>query len=198
MPRLIDQEGRRREIAEATWRLIRRSGLDGVSVRTLAREAGLSTGSLRHVFPTQAELLTFAMETLGERLGRRLAALVPAATPFAGAAAVLEQILPLDDERQLEAEVWFSFAARSRTDPDLGPAAGRVDAVLRALVREALAPLALADLELSVEETYALVDGLALHGVLWPGSPPPDTMRRVLHAHLAHLVERGRGDAERA
>ena len=108
MPRLIDVDARRHEIAAATWALVQREGLDAVSVRNVARAAGLSPGSLRHVFATQAELLAFAMGALGERLGERLAALDPKAAPLDAAVDVLSQIVPLDAERRLEAEVWFA------------------------------------------------------------------------------------------
>ena len=187
MPRLIDTDARRRAIAESVWGLIEREGVDAVSVRRVAREAGLSTGSLRHVFTTQAELLAFAMSALGERIGERMAALPPGAAPLDAAEALLGQVLPLDDERRREAEVWFAFIARARTDPDLRDLGERADEVLRAIAREALAPLEPADLELAVEEAYALVDGLTLHAVLHPGRPKPETMRRVLRAHLERL-----------
>src|SRR3712207_6159212 len=119
MPRLIDVDSRRREIAEATWRLVERDGLDAVSVRAVAREAGLSPGSLRHVFASQAALLTFAMAALGERVAERLEALPPAATPLEGTLAVLAQLLPLDPERRREAEVWLPFVVKARVDPEL-------------------------------------------------------------------------------
>ncbi len=186
MPRLIDLDTRRHEIASATWALIQREGLDAVSVRSVAREAGLSAGSLRHVFSTQAELLAFVMGALGERLGERLAALEPAATPLDAAADVLSQIMPLDAERRLEAEVWFAFVARARVDDELRSLGERMDETLREIVRSAVAPLEPADLELAVEEIYALVDGLTLHAVLRPSSP--DTMRRVLRAALSKLT----------
>jgi AcrR family transcriptional regulator len=188
MPRLIDTDARRREIAEAVWDVIQREGLDAVSVRCIAREAGLSTGSLRHVFATQAELLSFAMSALGERIGERMAALPAAETSLDGAEALLSQVLPLDDERHREAEVWFAFIARARTDPDLRELGERANDVLRAISREALAPLELPDLDVAVEEVYALVDGLALHAVLRRGRPAPETMRRVLRAHLERLA----------
>lgn len=188
MPRLIDTESRRRAIAEAVWDVIGREGLPAVSVRNVAREAGLSTGSLRHVFGTQAELLAFAMRALGERLGQRLAALPPAATPLEAAEAVLGQIVPLDDERQREAEVWFAFVAGARVEPELRELGEQADALLRELVRRAIAPLEPADPELAVEAAYALVDGLTLHAVLCRGRPTPATMRRVVRAHLEELA----------
>jgi AcrR family transcriptional regulator len=193
VPRLIDIDARRRDIAQATWRVVQRAGLDAVSVRTVAREAGLSAGSLRHVFSTQAELLAFAMAALGERVAERIGALAPAATPLEAAANMLAQLLPLDDERQREAEIWFAFIARARVDPALRALGERIDARLRDLVRDALAPLGLPDPKLAVEDLYALIDGLALHAVLQSGRPTPDTMRRVLHAHLKRLLASNAG-----
>jgi AcrR family transcriptional regulator len=189
VPRLIDVDVRRREIAEATWRLVQREGLDAVSVRNVAREAGLSAGSVRHVFGTQAELLSFVMEALGERLGARLAALDPEAAPLDAAVDVLSQIVPLDEERHREAEVWFAFIARARVDPELRALSDRTDATLREIVRMAVAPLEPADVELAVEEVYALVDGLTLHAVV--GSSSPETTQRVLRATLSKLTHSG-------
>jgi len=190
MPRLIDPEARRREIAEATWRLVHREGLDAVSVRNVAREAGLSTGSLRHVFGSQAELVGFAMSALGERLAQRVAALAPAATPLDAVADVLEQLLPLDAERRREAEVWLAFVARARVDPELQPHLELTDGALRAVVHESLAPLDPPDAELAAEELYALVDGLTLHAVLLPGRPSRETMRKIVRGHLERLAAR--------
>ncbi len=189
MPRLIDVDARRHEIAAATWALVQREGLDAVSVRNVAREAGLSPGSLRHVFATQAELLAFAMGALGERLGERLAALDPEAAPLDAAVDVLSQIVPLDAERRLEAEVWFAFVARARVDGELRALGEQMYDTVRQIVRLAVTPLEPTDLELAVEEIYALVDGLTLHAVLGPSSP--DVMRQVLREALSKLTHSG-------
>jgi AcrR family transcriptional regulator len=190
VPRLIDVESRRREIAEATWRIVQRDGLEAVSVRSVAREAGLSTGSLRHVFASQAELLAFAMGALGQRIAERLAAEPPAADPVERAAAALAQLLPLDEERRREGEVWLAFLARSQVDPDLRTLLELGDDALRGIVRDALAPLEPADADLAVEDVYALVDGLMLHAVLLPNRLGRDAMERVLREHLRRLAAR--------
>ena len=62
MPKLIDHDSRREEIAEATWRVIHAQGISGVSIRTVAAEAGISTGSVRHVFPSKTDLLVDATD----------------------------------------------------------------------------------------------------------------------------------------
>lgn len=48
---------REKEALEATTRLIEREGIGAVTVRKVAEEAGMSAGSLRHIFPTQDDLL---------------------------------------------------------------------------------------------------------------------------------------------
>ena len=101
---------------------------------------------------------------------------------------MLAELLPLDEERRREAAVWLAFVARARVDPELRDIGEQADETLRAIVRHALDPLALADVELAVEDTHALVDGLALHAVLQPGRPTPVLMRRVLQAHLERLT----------
>jgi len=61
--------------------VIRRDGLEHASVRNVAREAGLSSGSLRHMFRTQAELLVFAMNQVVDRIESRLDSLDPTGDP---------------------------------------------------------------------------------------------------------------------
>ena len=78
MPKLVDHEERRRLIAQATWRVISRDGVRAASVRTVAAEAGLSTGALRHYFDDHASLLLFAARHSLELMAARG---VPAPVP---------------------------------------------------------------------------------------------------------------------
>ena len=115
----MDPAERRHDLAEAVWRVVRREGLDGASVRAVAREAGLSMGSLRHYFGTQSELLVFAMRMVIDRIERRVAGLQTPGDPRRAAEMVLLELLPLDDERRAENEVWLAFTARALVDPAL-------------------------------------------------------------------------------
>src|SRR3712207_1800224 len=117
MPRVVDPAERRADLAEAVWRVVRRHGLDGASVRAVAREAGLSMGSLRHYFGTQSELLIVAMRMVIERIELRVARLPARDDPRQAAQSVLLELLPLDDERRAENEVWLAFTARALVDP---------------------------------------------------------------------------------
>jgi len=57
MPKVVDHDAQRVKFAEAAMSLIARHGLEGVTMRAVAAEAGLSYGSLFHYFSSKDELL---------------------------------------------------------------------------------------------------------------------------------------------
>lgn len=185
------------------WRVVRREGLDRASVRAVAVEAGLSAGSMRHYFDGQADLQRAAMEELTARVGARLAVLDPSGPPPVVARRIVAELLPLDDDRQAEAEVWFAFVARARTDDAFRELAEASYDGLRALVRQIVALAQGIDLEMTpeaappavdeveVERLFALLDGLVLHAVQRPGLVPADALLAVVDRHLEGLADHG-------
>lgn len=184
MPKLIDHDRRREEIAEATWRVIHAEGISGVSIRTVAAEAGISTGSIRHVFPSKTELLVHATELVGRRAWVRIQRHLDEPEPRALVLSVIEELLPLDAERRLEMEVTVALIAEA-------PGNARVREVLDEsyeIVREACrrlvarlhgAGLTAPDLDIEAETTalHGLVDGLAIHLLI---NPDPGFKRQAL------------------
>ena len=105
------------------WSLASREGLEAVTVRRVAEEAGWSTGALVHYFADKEELLLFAFRTVADRVGRRLAqAAERTSEPLELARAQLVEGLPLDAERQAEVRVWFAFLGLALTRPALARA----------------------------------------------------------------------------
>ena len=195
MPRLVDAEQRRAAIAEAVWTVIRRDGLQRASVRNVAREAGLSMGSLRHYFSTQSDLLCFAMELVGDRARDRVRALRPAADPRRTAEQLLFELVPLDDERRAESEVWLAYTGHALVDPDQRAIHQRIHDQLHGACATAITLLADAgltpgDLDVPLEATrlHALLDGLALHAVMRPEKVPPSRIRATITRHLDTLT----------
>jgi AcrR family transcriptional regulator len=75
MPKIVDREAYRREILEKCLHLFSRKGYAKVTMREIAAEVGVSTGTLYHYFPTkekiQEALFSHIMETnVGEYLRR--------------------------------------------------------------------------------------------------------------------------------
>jgi len=190
VPKVVDRTERRTELAEAVWRVIRRDGLEHASVRNVAREAGLSMGSLRHYFSTQSELLIFALRLVIERIDRRLATLHPDAEPRQAAERFLAELLPLDADRRAENEVWLAYTARAQVDPALRALRDEGYDLLRHAClgwTEALAGPG-ADHELEADRLFALLDGLAVHVAMRPEQASPDRVRAVLTRHLDELA----------
>ena len=192
---MVDTESRRTELAEAVWRVILRDGLDRASVRNVSREAGLSMGSLRHYFGSQTELLAFAMRLVTERARRRVEALdLSNCGPRRAVERVLSEVLPLDDERRAEAEVWLALTGKALVDPTLRVLRDEADDGLRGLCAWSVRALAEADeaapgldADLEVERLYALVDGLAVHAVVRPERALAARISAVLSRHLDGL-----------
>lgn len=192
MPKIVDHETRRREIAAALWRVVRRHGVEGATVRAVAAEAGCSPSALRHYFVTQDELLTFTMRLVADGARARIVALPRVADPRRRAERVLSELLPLDDERRTENHVWIAFNARALVDPTIRAVRDGTYDAIRELCRELVAGLAPAAagarLDLLARELNVLLDGLALHAALRPDLWPPRQLRAVLRHHLDALA----------
>ncbi|MEG8180006.1 TetR/AcrR family transcriptional regulator [Nocardia terpenica] len=181
-------------VAEATWRLIRRGGLAAASVRNIAGEAGMSMGSVRHLFATQQQLLSFAMEQVRQRAWARVEPSLgsPLDSPRR-VESVLAETLPLDEQRRTESEVWVSLLAAGLTDPQLRERAERAHADLLSLERHLLDGLVRAghlrddlDLDLEAARLHALLHGLAVD-LVTSSHLETEQATRILRHHLDSL-----------
>jgi AcrR family transcriptional regulator len=198
VPKLIDHDTRRHEIAEAVWRIVVRDGVSAVSIRDVAAEAGLAMGSVRHVFATKAELLEYSMALVHEVVDERVTSHFSKKDPRKFAEAVLAELLPLDDQRRIEMAVNMAVVADSPSHPSLRRVAldaqravrDACAAVLSLLKQEKLVR-ADADVHYETERLHALVDGLALHALTADRKDlPPKAILAILRAHLATLEPR--------
>jgi len=147
-----------------------RRGLDAVSVRQVAAAAGVSIGTVQHHFPTKDAMLTAAFTEVVRRIRERVANVVPGPDVPRNLAAVLRELLPLDERRSAEVRIQVAFAARAAT----APALAALQAGILAEVTESIAEvIALArhgedgpeDTRRKAHIALAAVDGLALHAV---------------------------------
>jgi AcrR family transcriptional regulator len=118
MPKVVDHEERRAELATAVWRLASRDGLEAVTLRRVAEEAGWSTGAVVHYFSDKEDLLLFAFSTVADRVRTRLVQAAEHTTePLELARAWLVEALPIEKEQQAEVRVWFAFLGLALTRP---------------------------------------------------------------------------------
>jgi len=193
VPKVVDPDERRRAVVDALFAVVRREGMSGVSVRVVAAEAGLSPGAMRHYVTSQSDLLQLATRAVADRVATRLGS-HRSVQGLDDLVDLLAEVVPLDDERRSEAEVWLALVVESRTDPRLAPLARETHEGLRAMaatVVRAVAPaLPPQSAEVEVDRLHAVVDGLALHGVLHPDAATPGRIRAALRAHVEALAAR--------
>ncbi|MBP2473023.1 AcrR family transcriptional regulator [Crossiella equi] len=195
MPKVVDHEQRRRELGRALWMVIRKQGIDGASVRSVAREAGWSPSSVQYYFTTQAELVAFAMRMITEVLRRAPSRKPLPPGPQDAAQETLERMLPMDAEMRAVAEVWVAFLPRTLVDEEAREINRGGHDYLGRTCRRLLAELGAAgllragvDVELEADRLHMLMDGMVLHAVTAAEQMPPERLRSVLHRHLSSLV----------
>ena len=169
MPKLVDADQRRVELAEAAARVIARSGIDGASLREVAAEAGWTTGALVHYFANKRELLAFTLQaSLDSRRARRAdRATLP---PEQALRAMLLDTLPTTPETARHWVVTLAFAGQASSDPEL--ASIQREAYLdfrRTVIASVAASCPRADPATEAERLIALVDGIALQALFDPG-----------------------------
>jgi len=196
MPKIVDHHKQKQKVAHAAMRVIKQEGLESASVRKIAVEAGISAGSMRHYFSTQQELFLFSMNLIQERVKERIARLPLNGSTEENVFTILEQVLPLDEERIFEMEVWQAFTVKALTEPDLQPLNAKMYDELFQTVQFCLMKLKedellldQLDLLLETERLYAVINGLALNGIIQPHRLPPELMRSVLQMHLQSITK---------
>jgi AcrR family transcriptional regulator len=116
MPKIVDHDSRRLEIANAAARIVAANGLEGATVRDIAREAGFTSGILAHYFRDKDAVLAHALDLLDERTAARF---VPAASTDVPIASILEGGMPLDDDREVDSRARIQFWARALASEEL-------------------------------------------------------------------------------
>lgn len=194
VPRLIDHKARELEVAEAAWRVLQRDGIKKLSVRTVAAEAGLATASLRRAFPTQGSLFAYSLECVQQRVHERIEIAAPGATLRETVETALLQLLPLDDERRLEMEVFLVIGSMALSDPGLRPAYENANEAMAAGCGNVIGLLIQAGQArpglhpgTEAQKLHALIDGLALHLLRKGPKEPTAWAVDVLRSHLDSL-----------
>jgi AcrR family transcriptional regulator len=121
VPRRVDHDARRREIADAVLRLAATEGLESVSLRHVAAEAGISMGRVQHYFRSKADMLAFAYEHQSGRHEQRIVERLRAAgrppTVRDIVRTVMVEIIPTDEPSRASWRAGIAFFIRAMSEP---------------------------------------------------------------------------------
>ncbi|WP_033165697.1 TetR/AcrR family transcriptional regulator [Clostridium sp. KNHs205] len=196
MPKLIDSKLQKARIAKAAWRVIQSEGIENASVRKIANEAGISPGTLQHNFKTQSQLLKFAMEQVVEHINQRVTEFnqIMPELNIQNAKLLLLNLVPMNGEQELEAEVWLALTLKSLHEPELMKIKTETYQAMQQLLVALLGQLYAAgflkesiQLEKEAVKLQLLLDALALHRMLSPENMTPEVMKDLISQHMDEL-----------
>jgi TetR/AcrR family transcriptional regulator, transcriptional repressor of bet genes len=107
MPKIVDHEQRREEIALVACRVVAQYGFEQATIVRIAREAGYTTGMVAHYFDTKQDIVIAALRLILRRIEERLTP--GGADGQADLIAVLTEALPVDETRYIECAFWIAF-----------------------------------------------------------------------------------------
>jgi AcrR family transcriptional regulator len=200
MARVVDHAERREIFAAAALRVIMREGEAGLTVRSVATEAGFTTGALTHYFRSKDQLLIEASE-LSARLVReqmeRAGRVAPAREAIRKVVALA---LPLTAERRGYWRIWLAYWERSSYDDDVARVMrlrydewrGRLETLLARAKAEGDLAGGVNPRE-AAESLIALVDGIGVQVVLGVSRISAARQRAMFDAWLATVAPPRRG-----
>jgi AcrR family transcriptional regulator len=120
MPKIIDHDERKAHIVEATFEVIYHYGFEKTTLREIAKQAGLSLGSVQHFFPKQRDIYTFAMDVIFQRFEQRMQKVEQADEDvFENAVHMAKQIVQVHtEEERMENDIWVKFTLMATMNPE--------------------------------------------------------------------------------
>lgn len=125
MPKRVDHEEKRRDLVEALFRIASTRGLQSVTLRAVAAEAGVSMFQIQYYFPTKEEMLRHAWQRItelgAERAGNRIAEAMKTGDERAVMRACLLAVLPTDERSRMLCAVQIAYFALDVTRGSQAP-----------------------------------------------------------------------------
>lgn len=193
MPKIINHKEKKKQIIQYAFDSIVENGVKGSTVRQIAKLAKMTPGQIRYYFPNHSELLNAVMSTVELKVRRRIEVIFMSEDLNAidKAKVSLLTVLPLDQERLADMEVWMAFRydiheyGQSTLDDGLDQLCHRVLTLLNNdhLLKDNL------NIHLHSMKLHALIDGLALHKLLIPNQTSNEDIQSIVNEEITRLTQ---------
>ena len=119
MPRTIRDPAAPDRIVDAATTVVAAHGVDAASVRSIAAEAGVSTGFVTHYFEDKHSLMVAVLAETNARAARRLQRATRTGSGLERLRAAIEAVLPFDAPRRRDWQVWVAVWSHASPGDDL-------------------------------------------------------------------------------
>ena len=191
MPRVVDAEERRTEIASAALGVAREHGMAGVTFRSVATAMGAtSTTVVTHYARNRSVLVGLMMKHLFHMAEEMADAFLPTLAPAEGLQLLTEAVLPTSDESRmlaslvLDATIEFGFAGE--IGDELEGWGDWLRSHIRDLVDQVDHPAGM-DVDAATDAIAASLAGITLYGLVDSDNWSSERQRRTLATLMASL-----------
>jgi AcrR family transcriptional regulator len=190
MPKVVDHAERRKELIEASWDVISDIGIDGLTLRNVARAAGCTTGRISHYFSNREELLSSALRMAHKNAALRMMKIANGKLNAKERLILVSyEGLPLDKRRLREWKVWIVFWAAVASSQSLAQENADRYTDWQALVSRLLTESGVPGkrLESRLFELMSIIDGLGIRMTLTPTPKNRDIARKLIRDWVGQL-----------
>jgi AcrR family transcriptional regulator len=186
---------RRSNIIRVAWEIAIRDGLGALSLRSIAKELGTTTGIIMYYFRDKADLLLVVFEQVADRALESYNAALKGPTSIARLERYLHAAMPLEPVSQERIRVWHTFVGYAIDKPILLEAQRQREEGWRQTIASEITALQGIDLVTSALDPLEVAGNLIMIndgiGLAWMIHPDRFTVtqqkkifRQLLHAML--------------
>jgi AcrR family transcriptional regulator len=142
VPKVVDVEERKKRLVEAVWALAVRGGVEQVTLRKVADEAGVSMGQVQHYYPSMQALVADALDRAVNAANTAIEKAVEsigAASPEAILRACLHALIGTDEDSVRLMKFSLAVAGRAVSDPTMAKVLAPGDEELLTFTAELIA-----------------------------------------------------------
>lgn len=194
MPKIVDHDSQRGKFAEAVIRLVAREGLEGLTMRAVASEAGLSYGSLFHYFDSKDDLLMHAVRYSTSQQTRRVNDFTIRFNGLKALECLMCDDALVDETSREDSLVWLAFLYKAALKESFAQMhadliSGWLDRIEALLVEAKEAGEIGQDVatEFEAMALWVYSAGIGQQGLLHPAMFPPAVQKKLISAYLEKL-----------
>ena len=192
MPKIVDHDKRRKELAQAAISVIDMAGLDGLRLVDVGKAAGATTGTVTHYLGDKKAVLIAALDQVAQAINHTMTP-SPSAETAGGLMAGFDSLLPTNDLQRKDWRVWIAYWGGAIGDDDLATRhRDHYDRFRRQLADRIRRLPNHQDLphppDMCADLMISALDGVGTRATLEPDHWSPERQRSHLRALLAPLL----------
>jgi len=195
MPKVVDHDERRVEIAHATWAAVQSVGIDKLTLRDITLEANFTTGVLSHYFRDKDSVLRFSFTIACRKVFERiLCANKSVDSDLVCLRNAMVEVLPDPKKSESIAFVSMCFGIRNSTDPllveEYSANRGEYRDILKKYVTRSIKAGEIPRVnktEDALDLILSVVDGVCIASLLNPGDYTKKRCTRIIESMIERL-----------